>query len=152
MLGKILLTPVYCNERCTGFQMLKIQHFCSVLTGLSVTFEDLESVDPALYRGQLLLKRLFSFLILKMLPICCWQPHDVCHLYSTGLLFYKENKLDDDEETDVMFAVDRTFAGELRSVELIPGGSTIMVTESNKLEYIQRMTEYRLTESIHQQL
>ena len=51
-----------------------------------------------------------------------------------------------------MFAVDRTFAGELRSVELIPGGSKIMVTESNKLEYIQRMTEYRLTESIHQQL
>jgi hypothetical protein len=59
-----------------------------------------------------------------------------------GLLCYKQNELDSDDETEVTFSVERTFAGEHRVVELVRGGASIMVTEKNKHEYIALMTEY----------
>lgn len=72
-----------------------------------MTFEDLETVDPELYRG---------------------------------LVYFKENAIDDEEETDIFFTVEHQFAGQNRTVELVPGGASVMLTEANKHQYITLMT------------
>lgn len=42
--------------------------------------------------------------------------------------------------------------GQRREIELKPAGSTIPVTEANKMEYVRLVTEYRLTAAIQPQL
>ena len=105
------------------------------MAGLSVTFEDLESVDPDLYRGKDEFKS--------------WNGGGISVISDAsvgfvvvGLLFFKTNPLDPTEESDITFVVKHSFAGNLRTVELKPGGSEIMVTEENKHEYIELMTQY----------
>jgi E3 ubiquitin-protein ligase HACE1 len=52
----------------------------------------------------------------------------------------------------ITFAVESDVFGELQEVELKPGGTKLGVTEANKQEYVQRVTEFRLTRGIRQQI
>jgi len=46
----------------------------------------------------------------------------------------------------------RCILGELKTDELVPGGSEIEVNESNKVEYVNRQLEHKLVTSIQPQI
>ena len=53
---------------------------------------------------------------------------------------------------DLTFTTESDEFGTVRSVELKEGGSNIFVTEGNKLEYVQLLTEFKLTTAIKPQI
>ncbi|KAK5944172.1 E3 ubiquitin-protein ligase tom1 [Knufia obscura] len=70
--------------------------------------------------------------------------------YYKSLVWILENDITDvlDEE----FVVIEDEFGEEKIIDLIPDGRNISVTEENKKEYVQALVEYRLTESVKEQL
>jgi len=63
------------------------------------------------------------------------------------------NYPDDDLETALCFtfALDREFYGEMRQIELKPGGSSIMVNQKNKQEFIDLYIDYIFNKSCEKQ-
>jgi hypothetical protein len=53
---------------------------------------------------------------------------------------------------NLTFTVDVDEFGHVRSVELVPGGSHIHVTQANKKEYVKLICEYKMTTSITPQV
>lgn len=52
---------------------------------------------------------------------------------------------------EMFFTVDHEVFGELKSYDLKPDGSEVPVTEENKHEYIQLMTEWRFNRGVEEQ-
>ena len=50
----------------------------------------------------------------------------------------------DVEDLSLTFSVDTDVFGEVVSTPLIPGGSAVSVTSSNRVSYIHLMADYRL--------
>ncbi|KAK5101811.1 E3 ubiquitin-protein ligase tom1 [Lithohypha guttulata] len=70
--------------------------------------------------------------------------------YYKSLVWILENDI-----TDILteeFCVIEDEFGEEKVIDLIPNGRNIAVTEENKKEYVQALVEYRLTESVKEQL
>jgi E3 ubiquitin-protein ligase HUWE1 len=70
--------------------------------------------------------------------------------YYKSLLWMLENDI-----TDIItetFSVERDDFGEVTIVDLVPNGREIAVTEENKQEYVARVTQYRLLDSVSEQL
>ncbi|KAJ5449140.1 E3 ubiquitin ligase domain of unknown function DUF908 [Penicillium cf. griseofulvum] len=70
--------------------------------------------------------------------------------YYKSLLWMLENDI-----TDIItetFAIETDDFGEKQVIDLKPGGHDIPVTQENKEEYVQRVVEYRLVESVREQL
>lgn len=70
--------------------------------------------------------------------------------YYKSLCWILENDI-----TDIIseeFCVIEDEFGEEKIIDLIPDGRNISVTEDNKKEYVQRLVEYRLTDSVKEQL
>lgn len=63
--------------------------------------------------------------------------------------------LDFDGDVEATFArsfeVEYEFFGEMRSVELKPGGADIPVTSENRQEFVALMTDYYLNKSVSRQ-
>ncbi|KAG0046889.1 hypothetical protein BGZ83_007964 [Gryganskiella cystojenkinii] len=62
--------------------------------------------------------------------------------------------LDDDtaaETLDTTFSTNDERFGEVVTIDLKPGGSEIVVTEENKKEYVDLMTEWRITRRVEEQ-
>ena len=49
------------------------------------------------------------------------------------------------------FEVEYDYFGELRSVELKPGGAAISVTNDNRVEFVRVITDYYLNKSVEEQ-
>ena len=49
------------------------------------------------------------------------------------------------------FEVEYDYFGELRSIELKPGGSAIPVTNDNRAEFVRCMTDYYLNKSVEEE-
>src|SRR6266436_7800671 len=62
---------------------------------------------------------------------------------------YRENDITNVLEED--FTVTEDHFGEIRTVELWPGGADIPVTEANKNEYVDAVVEYRITKRVQEQ-
>ena len=68
-------------------------------------------------------------------------------LYTSKIKFIEENDIEDMELTFI--EEEYTERGQLaRTVELIPGGSGVKVTNRNKLQYLDCLAQYRLATSI----
>lgn len=70
--------------------------------------------------------------------------------YYKSLLWMLENDI-----TDIItetFAIETDDFGEKQVIDLKPDGRNIPVTQENKEEYVQRVVEYRLVESVREQL
>lgn len=52
---------------------------------------------------------------------------------------------------ELYFVVDYELLGEVKTHELKEGGTQISVTESNKVEYIELLVEWRFNRGIEQQ-
>ena len=88
--------------------------FYKHMLGVPVTFQDMEGVDPQLYRS------------LK----------DILDMNIDGL------------GLEMYFAADTEFGGTTTTVELVPGGSEVEVTDANKADYVQLLAAHRMTSSI----
>ena len=53
---------------------------------------------------------------------------------------------------DLTFTVDKDEFGKVTSIELLPGGENIEVTDENKHEYVRLLCHHRMTTSIRQQI
>ncbi|KAJ5567262.1 hypothetical protein N7535_006568 [Penicillium sp. DV-2018c] len=70
--------------------------------------------------------------------------------YYKSLLWMLENDI-----TDIItetFSIETDAFGEKQVIDLKPNGHEIPVTQENKEEYVQRVVEYRLVESVREQL
>ncbi|KAL0489037.1 E3 ubiquitin-protein ligase [Acrasis kona] len=96
-------------------------HFSRVIfkliVGKSITYRDLEHVDPALF---LSMERILS---------------------SRNV-----------EQMGLSFAADLNDFGSNNEIELIPDGTNVMVNDDNKVEFVQRYSQWKLVESVKKQL
>ncbi|KJH50130.1 HECT-domain protein [Dictyocaulus viviparus] len=60
-----------------------------------------------------------------------------------SLSFVKKYK-DDVSNLSLTFSIDEDFMGKISTVDLIPGGRTIQVTNENKIDYVHRMAHHRV--------
>ncbi|KAI0039666.1 HECT-domain-containing protein [Auriscalpium vulgare] len=67
-----------------------------------------------------------------------------------GLVFLK-HYTGDPEDLALNFTISDEEFGVAKTIELVPHGSNIAVTRSNRLEYIHRVSHYRLTRQIKRQ-
>lgn len=109
-------------------------------------------VGRALVQGDLIEFHLATPLlkILLGLPV---SFHDLEHFDPVtykNLKFLVENS--NVESLDLDFSVQEKRNGEVVTVNLIPNGRNVPVTDANKLEYLNRKTQYVLVESVAPQL
>ena len=73
--------------------------------------------------------------------------------YANSLQWLLDNDISGfEDDLGLTFSEDQNFLGETRVVELKPGGSSITVTEKNKQEYVEFVTEYKMTSAIRLQI
>ena len=71
------------------------------------------------------------------------------HRSLRSILDYQNDDLED--ALSVTFTIDREFCGTVRNVELKPGGASIMVTQSNKQEFVELYIDYVFNKSCEKQ-
>lgn len=71
--------------------------------------------------------------------------------YAKNLQWILDNDISD-LGLDLTFIVETDVFGSMQEIELKPGGGTIAVTEENKEEYVQLVTELRMTRAIEPQI
>ena len=69
----------------------------------------------------------------------------------TSLMWVKDNNIEQ-VQLNMFFEVDVEIFGRRETRELVTNGSQIEVTESNKLDYIQKMVRFRLEHGIKPQM
>eukprot|EP00042_Codosiga_hollandica_P028040 m.144436 g.144436 ORF g.144436 m.144436 type:complete len:797 (-) comp52662_c0_seq1:132-2522(-) len=69
--------------------------------------------------------------------------------YYKSLVWILEN---DPSSLELTFAVEQDEFGSMKEVELKPGGKDIEVTEANKQEYVQLVTQWRLNRGVEEQI
>ena len=72
--------------------------------------------------------------------------------YADSLQWLLDNDISSFEDLELTFSEDQNVLGENRVVELKPGGAGIPVKEDNKHEYVQLITEYKMTNAIQLQI
>lgn len=71
--------------------------------------------------------------------------------YFRSLKWMKDNDITGVLE-DITFSAEQEVFGERQSIDLKPNGSTIQVTEENKKEYIELVTEWRFNRGVADQM
>lgn len=81
---------------------------------------------------------------------CCkFTPSSVSAVIMRLMAQCRNNDITDVLELNFMTTEDRF--GEIRDVELKPGGAAISVTEANKKEYVDAVVEYRIKTRVEDQ-
>jgi len=70
--------------------------------------------------------------------------------FYNSLIWVRDNNIEDCG-LEMFFSVDFELLGEIKPHDLKPGGSDIQVTEDNKEEYLDLVTEWRMTRGIEDQ-
>ncbi|XP_063001316.1 E3 ubiquitin-protein ligase Itchy homolog isoform X2 [Elgaria multicarinata webbii] len=70
--------------------------------------------------------------------------------FYNSLIWVKENNIEECG-LEMYFSVDKEILGEVKSHDLKPNGSNILVTEENKEEYIRLVAEWRLSRGVEEQ-
>ncbi|XP_068005864.1 E3 ubiquitin-protein ligase Itchy homolog [Melanerpes formicivorus] len=70
--------------------------------------------------------------------------------FYNSLIWVKENDIEECG-LEMFFSVDKEILGEIKSHDLKPNGSNILVTEENKEEYIRLVAEWRLSRGVEEQ-
>ncbi|CAI5778071.1 E3 ubiquitin-protein ligase Itchy homolog isoform X1 [Podarcis lilfordi] len=70
--------------------------------------------------------------------------------FYNSLIWVKENNIEECG-LEMYFSVDKEILGEIKSHDLKPNGSNILVTEENKEEYIKLVAEWRLSRGVEEQ-
>nr|CAG8539342.1 680_t:CDS:10 [Entrophospora candida]CAG8546331.1 11073_t:CDS:10 [Entrophospora candida] len=110
-------------------------------------------LGKALYEGILVDAAFAGFFLSKWLGRSSYLddlPSLDPELYQ-GLMFLKNYKGDVESDLSLNFTVVDDEFGETRTIELVPGGSNIPVTNNNSIEYIYRVANHRLNAQIYRQ-
>ncbi|XP_054700980.1 E3 ubiquitin-protein ligase Itchy homolog isoform X4 [Grus americana] len=70
--------------------------------------------------------------------------------FYNSLIWVKENNIEECG-LEMFFSVDKEILGEIKSHDLKPNGSNILVTEESKEEYIRLVAEWRLSRGVEEQ-
>ncbi|KAI8967641.1 hypothetical protein BDF20DRAFT_900412 [Mycotypha africana] len=81
--------------------------------------------------------------------ICVSDMESVDADFYRSLMWILDNDITD--VLDLTFSTDDDRFGEVVTVDLIPNGQTIEVTEENKKEYVNLMTEWRISKRVEEQ-
>lgn len=115
-----------------------------------IVLDDLESVDAELYRGlQWMLCvsfsnfRRFAVLLLPSSNMLTPRP------FASSLSLSSDNDITDVIENT--FTTEEERFGEIITIPLVPGGEDIEVTQENKREYVEAITEYRIAKRVEEQ-
>eukprot|EP00052_Salpingoeca_macrocollata_P020421 m.171547 g.171547 ORF g.171547 m.171547 type:complete len:1020 (-) comp21262_c0_seq1:44-3103(-) len=84
-------------------------------------------------------------------PLSLKDMESVDEEYYNSLVWILENNVDE-AMLGTTFSVDQDEFGEIKEIELKPGGKDIEVTEENKQEYVNLVTQWRLTRGVQQQI
>lgn len=109
-------------------------------------------IGKALYEGRVLDCH-FSRAVYKRIlgkPVSLKDMETLDLDYYKSLVWILENDITD--VTFETFSVEVDKFGVTETVDLIPGGRDIPVTEENKREYVAKVVEQRLTKSVEEQL
>ncbi|CAF3642137.1 unnamed protein product [Adineta steineri] len=71
--------------------------------------------------------------------------------FYNSLLWIRENSVNDNDNLELYFSTSFESLGKIENIELKPGGMDIKLTEENKAEYIELMTNWRFTRGVEQQ-
>jgi hypothetical protein len=154
MLSHEVLNPMYCLFEYSGSS-----YSLQINPGSGVNPEHLNYfkfvgrvIAMALYHGKFI-DNGFSLPFYKQMlgkQLTLSDMEAVDPEYYNSLLWIKDNNIEDCG-LELDFTVDNEIFGELKSHDLKPGGADIKVTEENKLEYIQLMTEWRFNRGVQEQ-
>lgn len=109
-------------------------------------------IGKAIYDGRLL----DAYFTRSMYKHILGRPVDYRDIESIDPEYY--NSLVWMLQNDITDVIDQTFAveaddfGQMKIIDLIPGGQDIPVTQDNKIEYVKLITEQKLTRSIQEQI
>ncbi|CAG8446325.1 9918_t:CDS:10 [Funneliformis caledonium] len=110
-------------------------------------------LGKALYEGILVDAAFAGFFLNKWLGRTSYLddlPSLDPELYQ-GLIYLKNYQGDVESDLSLNFTVVNNELGVSRTIELIPGGSDIPVTNENRISYIHRVADYRLNKQIELQ-
>jgi hypothetical protein len=71
--------------------------------------------------------------------------------FYNSLLWIRENSLNDNDNLELYFNTSFELLGKIENIELKPGGNDIKLTEENKAEYLELMTNWRFTRGVEEQ-
>lgn len=110
-------------------------------------------IAMALYHGKLIDTGFSLPFYKKMLRrnLCLRDIKLVDEEWAQTMTWVRDNKLEEYPDLEMWFSTDQEILGEIESVDLKEGGSEIRVVESNKLEYIQLMIDWRFTRGVKEQ-
>lgn len=109
-------------------------------------------IGKAIYDGRLL----DAYFTRSMYKHILGRPVDYRDIESIDPEYY--NSLVWMLQNDITDVIDQTFAveaddfGQMKIIDLVPGGRDIPVTQENKIEYVKLITEQKLTRSIQDQI
>ena len=71
--------------------------------------------------------------------------------FYTSLLWIKDNNLDENDDLELYFNTTFELLGKIENIELKPGGNDIKLTEVNKAEYLELITQWRFKRGVEDQ-
>ncbi|PAV77310.1 hypothetical protein WR25_21113 [Diploscapter pachys] len=108
-------------------------------------------IGMAIYHGKLLdaffIRPFYKMMLDKKITLMDMESVD--NEYYNSLIFVKDN---DPESLELTFSVDESIFGETVTVDLIPTGSKVRVTEENKESYIESVIQWRFVKRVEPQM
>uniref|UniRef100_A0A8R1DLF9 E3 ubiquitin-protein ligase n=1 Tax=Caenorhabditis japonica TaxID=281687 RepID=A0A8R1DLF9_CAEJA len=108
-------------------------------------------IGMAIYHGKLLdaffIRPFYKMMLGKKITL--FDMESVDNSYYNSLIYVKDN---DPTDLELTFTLDDSIFGETQSVELIPNGTNIAVTEENKEQYIEAVISWRFVNRIEAQM
>lgn len=108
-------------------------------------------IGMAIYHGKLLdaffIRPFYKMMLGKKITL--FDMESVDNAYYNSLIYVKDN---DPADLELTFTLDESIFGETTTVELVPDGASIAVTEENKEEYIEAVISWRFVNRIEKQM
>ena len=71
--------------------------------------------------------------------------------FYNSLSWIRDHNLDENDDLELYFNTSFELLGKIENVELKPGGNEIKLTEANKVEYLELITQWRYTRGVEEQ-
>nr|XP_025971530.1 E3 ubiquitin-protein ligase Itchy homolog [Dromaius novaehollandiae] len=133
-------------------QQLAMPQHIKITVSRKTLFEDSFQQVFALFHGKFI-DTGFSLPFYKRIlnkPVGLKDLESVDPEFYNSLIWVKENDIEECG-LEMFFSVDKEILGEIKSHDLKPNGSNILVTEENKEEYIRLVAEWRLSRGVEEQ-
>ncbi|KAG0367687.1 Ubiquitin-protein ligase E3B [Gamsiella multidivaricata] len=127
-------------------------HFTHPTTGLELFRLFGKMLGKAMYEGLLIEVKFANFFLSKILgrTVFLDEMRSYDQQVFQNLMFLKKYE-GDVEDLGLTFSLDEEIFGTHRTIEFMRGGKDIAVTKDNRINYIFKMSDYRLNKQIQEQ-